>query len=596
MNVENLTVEKILNTDNNNKELFYTVPPYQREYAWGKEHWENLFNDLNDNGKNYFLGSIICMDNGDSSKNDDSIEDRTTLEVIDGQQRLVTLSILLNALYSIIDIHVENDEKGEILNPKKNKKFLTLYLKLEQLIFSESVTQSKLTLSIQSNNDDDYKAILGINNFIKSELPSNFGNRRISRAFKYFKSRLSEKNQDDTELFSIQTLFDFLEKILSSLIVRIKADDISSAFTLFESINNRGIPLTPLDLIKNSIIGSISEDHNETNERWQIIINNIEKYDDQVRYLRHYYHAFSYKEKVKLPKYQKAMKSTIIKIYSELIKQDVSFIFDDLIEKSKIYTDFINPQDAIKYSSKLEDLSRLQVAPTYSLLLHLFAEKKDENFDATLNFIENWFLRRHITDYPATNKLDDIFRTLITKIVQNSSKNYFDIIKEYLTEEKQYMNDEAFKTYLGEKDLYDINQNATRCLLIKLEKSKSGKVNIDFWGTTKGTKGASIWSVEHILPQKPNDKTDWKSIFTAEEIQSNVHRLGNLTLTCYNSEYSNKSFEKKSSIKDKEDRDIGLKSGDVHINTYLTDKDIWDKNCIEERGQILANEIITLLG
>jgi len=591
MNVENLTVEKILSTDNNNQELFYKIPPYQREYAWGKEHWENLFNDLNDNGKNYFLGSIICIANGESS------DTYSSLDVIDGQQRLVTLSILLNALLSELTQYSKDHPSDNILDMGENEEYALAYGGLKKLIFSRTMTSQKLTLSIQNNNDGDYKAILGINNFIKFENPANFGNRRISKAFNYFKNRLSEKNQDDTELFSIQTLFDFLEKILSSLIVRIKADDISSAFTLFESINNRGIPLTPLDLIKNSIIGTISEDHNETNERWQIIINNIKNYDDQVRYLRHYYHAFSYKEKVKLPKYQKAMKSTIIKIYSELIKKDVHFIFDDLIEKSKIYTDFINPQDAIKYSSKLEDLSRLQVAPAYSLLLHLFAEKKDENFDATLNFIENWFLRRHITDYPATNKLDDIFRTLITKVVQNSSRNYFEIIKEYLTEEKQYMNDEAFKTYLGEKDLYDINQNATRCLLIKLEKSKRTKETmVNFWETTKKSKGKLLWSVEHILPQKPNDKSDWKSIFTAEEIQSNVHRLGNLTLTRYNSEYSNNSFEKKSSFKDKKDKDIGLKSGDVHINTYLTDKNIWDKNCIEERGKILANEIITLLG
>jgi uncharacterized protein with ParB-like and HNH nuclease domain len=581
----NISVEKILGKNDNNKELYYQIPPYQREYSWGKDNWERLFDDILENEEGYFLGSIICIKNNTNS------------DVIDGQQRLTTISILLNALYSIITAYDNEYSDQNILHLKKNKKKALAYGALDEMIFSD---KPKLTLSIQNQNNDDYEYILYMNNILSSkEKTSNFGNRRISKAFEYFKSRLLEVNKEDFSLFQIDDLFLYLNKVLSALMVKIEVDDISSAFTLFESINNRGMPLTPIDLIKNSIIGKIGNNPENTNFQWQTIVKNIESYDEQIRFLRHYYHAFQENSKVKRPSFTKATKSNIIKIYSEHIKLDVEFIFNELINKSKIYTLFVHPynidkgDEFYKYQDKLIDLKRLGIAPSYSLLLYLFSTLKDD-FSILLNFLENWFIRRHLTDYPATNKLDQIFLDLIAEIY---NKEYnFENIENFMTTKERYSSDEKFQELLLNDDIYTVNTGATRCLLTKLEKSKRTRENtVDFWATTE--KNKLIWSIEHILPQNPDDTSDWKNIFSENEMKDAVHKLGNLTLTCYNSNLSNQSYIKKISVRDKNNKDIGLKSANVKINKYLENKnnDIWNKEAIKERGNQLTIEIINLV-
>jgi uncharacterized protein with ParB-like and HNH nuclease domain len=581
----NIPVEKLLGKDDNNRELIYKIPPYQREYAWGKDQWENLFNDINDNDLGYFLGSIICIDNAEN------------LDVIDGQQRLTTVSILLNGLLSVITEYNKGHPEDKILDLGENEEFATMWSGLKKYLFSKDAGM-RLTLSIQNQNNYDYEYLLSINSLMdKRDEPKNLGNRRIKKAYEYFKSRLLEIDEDQNPLFSIADIFIFLKKLTSAMVVKIDVKDIASAFTLFESINNRGMPLTPIDLIKNSIIGKMDKDPEKTNNEWQIIVKNIEGYDDQVRFLRHYYHAFQNNDKIKITPYVKATKSNIMKIYVEHIKNNVGFIFKELIEKSYIYTLFVQPEKIddskfLKYKNKLIDVKRLGIAPSYSLLLHIFVNHEHEDFTPLLNFLEDWFIRRHLTDYPATNKLDQIFLDLIGEI---SKKPYdFEVIKKELMIKERYKNDEEFKYLLINGDLYTVNTGATRCLLTKLEKSMRTKENeVDFWSLTDA--GKLIWSIEHILPQNPDAKSNWSQIFTDDDKKNNVHRLGNLTLTCYNSTLSNKAFEAKSLVKDTNENDIGLKSSNVKINNFLENIDSWDKSCIDKRSELLADSIIALL-
>ncbi|MCK5295233.1 MAG: DUF1524 domain-containing protein, partial [Arcobacteraceae bacterium] len=433
------------------------------------------------------------------------------------------------------------------------------------------------------------------------EKPSHFGKRRVNKAFEYFNNRLLELDENGNSIYSIDDVFEFYKKVVSAIIVKIEVNDIASAFTLFESINNRGVPLTPIDLIKNSIIGEMDKlgyDSNTTNKDWQNIVNNIEDYDAQVRFMRHYYNAFHNDIKIKLPSYSKATKSNIIHIFSAHIKKDVNYIFYDLIRKSNIYTVFVDPKNIIEsrllpFRDKLIDLTRLKIAPAYSLLLYLFDKGITSDTLKILNLIENWFTRRHLTDFPGTSKLDQIFLDIIN-ILANNEQNDYETIKEFLTNEKRYKSDKEFERFLSNSELYAINPNATRCLLIKLESSKrSREIKVDFWEESHRNK--LVWSIEHILPQKPDDKSDWNRLFSKNEQEQYIHRLGNLTLTCYNSNLSNKSFEEKSSIQDNTGKDIGLKSKNIYINLYLISKQIWDKKSIDERSLILAKKLISLL-
>ena len=207
-----------------------------------------------------------------------------------------------------------------------------------------------------------------------------------------------------------------------------------------------------------------------------------------------------------------------------------------------------------------------------------------------MNFIENWFIRRYITGYPKTNKLNKIFQELISKITKYDTPNlHYKIIK-FLTRKDHYMHNDKFKEFLLDKNFHNTNPNAVRCLLIKLEKSKR-LFKTNFWELSKKKK--LIWSVEHILPQSPHEKSNWHHLFSDDEIEKYVHCLGNLTLTCNNSSLSNKSFNAK--IKDS---DIGLISGNIRINNYIINMEKhedWTKDKIINRGKYLADDIINLL-
>lgn len=572
-------------------EEMYEIPPYQREYSWGKEQLENFFNDLYENDDGYFLGSLICIHNTKTG----------IFEVVDGQQRLTTISILKNVILKAISNYYSNQPDGKTLDPILNREKTKQYLNLEDSILTNT-TEFRLSLSIQKSNNIDYKYLCYSENKLGNELqaPPKFGIRRIKRAYNYFMDRLLEKNNEGEILFSIDEIYRFLNKLNSATLVRIDVEDATSAFILFESINNRGTPLSPIDLIKNMIIGKFSDDPEAANDRWQTIIKNIEDYNDQVRYVRHYYHAFQSDKKIKLSKYKKATRSNIIKIYEEHIKKrDAQFIFEELIEKSKIYNLFVSPENIEKesenriYQNKLVDLKRLGIAPGYAFMLYVFSCHKDFDKSSLLALIEKWFIRRHITDFPATRDLDSIFINLIDIIsnLTNDEKIIYDVTKDYLTHEQRYSSEQKIEESLKGR-IYDENYQATRYMLIKLEESKRDNLeeNIDFWALNpKGTKKTFIWTVEHILPQNPDKKSDWDQFFNDIELDKYVHKIGNLTLTGYNSSLSNKSFSKKC------ENENGLHTGRVKINDYLLNKREWAKNNIDERSTIMINEIMDLL-
>ena len=563
-----ITISALLGQDSEGKTFKYVIPPYQREYAWNKNQWDNLFDDLSENDNGYFLGSLICI-----------LGEENKATVIDGQQRLTTLNLLLLAIYNKLKplrsnpIVTENDDYLEkIVSTKK------------YFLYREN---TRLVPSIQNNNKADFDYLVRKN--VKGEdnnKPANFGNRRISKAFDHFSDRINATIGDD-----IKELFDFLDKVTSACVVRIDTQDETSAFILFESINNRGVPLTPMDLIKNTMISCIkNKTAEETNLEWQKIVNNIGDYDVQVRYLRHFYQAFkpinlifnstSGKEKI--------TKNDLIKSYTEVIKSksekvNAADVLVELTKKSEIYKFLSYPENIqeqdelwIKYKNKLLDLKKLGIAPAYTLLLFLFEKHPQQNFVNLLDYIEKWFMIRHLTDSPATNRLDEIFiRATKTQHNEYNEEILFDELQKELPSQKRI--EEALQS----NTLYDDNPALIRYILIYLEQQlRTAENQVDFWAVNQ--KGKAIWSVEHIYPQNPNEG-EWN-----EDCKEGLHSLGNLTLSAYNSKLSNHSFDKKIG----KDENIGFKSGNVKINDYLLDKDNWCLKYINERGEKLRKTFL----
>ena len=207
--------------------------------------------------------------------------------------------------------------------------------------------------------------------------------------------------------------------------VKIEVSSSSDAFMLFESLNNRGVPLSPIDLVKNSLLAKLDkkgENIDEAFAKWNLIIDFLPNEPDQERFLRQYYNCFKYDEFISIKGQAKATRSNLIKIYEELINRDVHRVFNELLDKSKIYNNFIDPfnnEERSELDSNLFDLINVKAVPAYTFLLYLFSHYPNletSTYVEILNYLKKWFLRRNLTNFPSTNHLDAIFMKLIEHI------------------------------------------------------------------------------------------------------------------------------------------------------------------------------------
>lgn len=557
----------------------YVIPKFQREYTWRKEDWENLINDILEE-ENHFLGSIICINRGV-----DVLEPITPLEVIDGQQRLTTLSLLYAAIYNRLQI--ENREDEEFKNEKINLKY--------RLVHKTKNIESKINLSFQNHNFQDYRAILkdiGIVNVNADKLP-NLGNRRIYRAYSYFAETIKD--------YTYEKLLDLLNKINSALLVKIEVSSHSDAFTLFESLNNRGVPLSAIDLIKNKILGELDKKKikslDESFDAWKKIIENLtEDYAIQERFLRQYYNAFKYKDeiKVKIKGGSKATRSNLMSIFDKLIDKNPKFVLEEFSSKSNTYSSLINPSQKEENYGGLVDLFHVGASPAYIFLLYLLSEhpEKMELTKEVIKFLVKYFIRRNVTDFPNTRDLDTIFIGLIDLCEIDKKNISFEKIQAYLTHADRFQNIKIFDEKLR-GNIYEENTDMARFILCKLEEDHfTEETKRDLW--QKDDKGKFVWTIEHIFPEGENIPKDWAKMIAngdskeAEKVQiAWVHKLGNLTITVFNSKLSNLSFEKKRDRKDDKENCIGYKNG-LFLNKELADKRKWLVEDISDRTTLLV--------
>ena len=593
------TISELFNPD---KDITYFIPKYQREYVWGKHNWELLFDDVWTNEEDHFLGSIICI----NTKMDSQDNDR--LELIDGQQRMTTLNILFLALYqhlSSFKASIEDDEEltefsSELLN-----------LKYKLVLKSDKKTL-RLEPSVSGNNKQDFEHLFSKETkLLENKFPwsNNAGNRKIVKAFRYFSNRLLDvtKNGDEeVPVFDLKESLKLLKKVNSSILVKIEVSNHSDAFTLFETLNNRGVPLSPLDLIKNSFLNE-SEKNNpnsidENFERWNSLIQNLtDDYNVQERFLRHFYNSFKNESQIEVKGKTKALRSNIINIYDTLIKRDSEYFFERLYKSSEIYNQLIIPNNEENnelVTKKLRDLQNIGGAASYALLLYVFEkyDLSDENKADLIEFLVKFFLRRNITDTPPTRDLDNIFIDIIKKL-HNHGQYSYELIETAIKSLSTYASDQLFIEKLKGK-LYEENVGSTRFILCKIEElnNKSKETQTDLWA--RDNKNKYIWTIEHIFPQGANIPTEWIDMVadgdkaTAQTIQDElVHTLGNLTLSGYNSKLSNLSFEKKRDRKNKDEVYVGYKNG-MFLNEDLKDKTSWKKEDIEHRGKKMIDLIL----
>lgn len=596
------TISELFNPE---KDVTYFIPKYQREYVWGKNNWELLFDDIISNENSHFLGSIICI----NTKTD--AVDKDHLELIDGQQRMTTLSILFIAIYEHL-----NSFKSEIQDEEELSEFNSDLLNLKyKLILKSDKKTLRLTPSISGKNLQDYAHLFAFETklmegkFVKSP---NAGLRRIVKAFRYFQARLRELkslNEQEEFIFNVKETVALLKKLNSAILVKIEVVSHSDAFTLFETLNNRGVPLTAIDLIKNSFLNEFEKIHedsiDEKFENWNLLISNLtEDYNVQERFLRHFYHAYKNEPSIEVKGKTRATSTNLISIYDTLIKKEPEYLFQRLYTSSEVYNRLVmfeNEENSEVISKKLKDLQNISGVSAYALLLYVFEKftLNDVEKSQLIEFLVKFFLRRSITDSPPTRDLDSIFIEIIKKL--HVQQIYiFEIVKDSIINHSAYASDELVIQKLNGK-LYEENAGATRFILCKIEElnNTSKETITDLWA--RDSKKKFIWTIEHIFPQGDNIPLPWVEMIAngniedAKKIQDDyVHTLGNLTLTGYNSQLSNFEFDKKRDRVNNEKNFIGYKNG-MFLNTELKDENEWKLTDIKRRGELLVDEVLIYL-
>lgn len=613
-------------TDGNQN--IFEIPEYQRPYVWKRNNWEALFDDITDNDSGYFVGAIIC------AKKDSSSMDYTEYYVVDGQQRLTTLSIFLTAIYDAIRTR-KNELKDKLTSDAFDEFWDERSAGFSQIKRSLTVKTSDgkfRTRVFPQNQDniDDYSDILTESGLIakdKIDCPFSIGKtdkrRLIPKAYEYFKNRISkyavdrDKNNENLEQ-QLDRIMEILKKVNSAQLVMIEAQSHSSANTLFEALNNRGEPLTVTDLIKNKLFATMKErypsDFKICTEEWEkeiwqkIFVSDGKEIpgSEQERFFRQSYNAFRSSWKAKFPV---GKRTNLYESYETMIISDPKKTFEQIRESAQIYLK-IQGKDQGKLSSGLfdayKDLDRISGATSYTLLLYLVKNRNalqlaENNFTEVCRVLISFFVRRTLTGDPPTNKLDSIFIDYIGEIKRNNYAGKAVIGNLAVCLQKAYGSDEKFEEALR-GDVYDARgmNSAIRFILVKVAEAYLGKQNPNFWQTVNKGSGKSVatlnWSIEHVLPQKLNP--DWINMLAdgdkskADQIQEdNVHKLGNLTLTSYNSNLSNKSFSDK-----KTDPNFGYDNSILAkgLNSYICAQNIWGEKQIQERTDLLIKEILAI--
>ena len=349
----------------------YSVPIYQRDYSWKEEQWGDLWEDIlksRQTGASHYMGAVVLQN-----------QDEKKYTIIDGQQRFATLSILVLAvikrLQDLIETGVDSEQNEERVELLRNS-FLG-GKDAASLSYS-----SKLFLN--ENNDTFYQV-----NLLQLEKPRNlnrlsFSEKLMWKAFEFFYKGIEEEFGENP---NGETLAEFLTKQVAEklLFLRIIVEDELSAYTVFETLNARGVELTVTDLLKNyllSLFPNQSQDQKLAKEQWKRIIR-ITDLSDFPKFLRHYWNSRN-----TFVRAEKLFREVRTKVKS---RDDVKRLMNDLEDNANTYAALGNPNDEFWGNDKeirkyVRELNLFKVVQCYPLLLNAYTKFTIEDFKKVLRF------------------------------------------------------------------------------------------------------------------------------------------------------------------------------------------------------------------
>lgn len=526
----------------------YVIPLFQRQYTWGQIQWRTLLNDIlelynEQNPKDHFMGSIVTM----------PVQSRpegvAKYSVIDGQQRLTTFYIILSVIR----------DNAKDMGKKLANQIEDLYLFNK---YSDGNDYYKL-LPTQGDRKDFFKTLLGDKNEVNSD------SNQVVKAYNYFFKQIVLKKIDVEKL--LKTL------INSLLIVSITLDKDDNPYRIFESLNGTGLPLEESDLIRNYFFMRIHTNNQENVYRslWkpmQVDFDNFDKENEKGKTLSSFIRHFLIKDGGQIK--EKEVYSSLKEIADKKSDDEIILYLTDIYDYSRYYIKLLKPdlEKNNKIREQIKRLNRLDITTSYCFILNLYElyshnKISSDEFNELLSIIENFVIRRFVCRIPA-NQFNKIFPSLFKSL---NKDNIVESLKDQL-KGKNYPKNVKFKSQLLTLALYGKGKDdKVKLILESLESWYGHKEQIDFDKVT----------IEHIMPQTLTE--GWKKYLGEnwENVYDNyVHSIGNLTLTGYNSELSNLSYQ----LKKKE-----YKNSHLELNVYFENVDIWNEKQIINRATELTD-------
>ena len=536
----------------------FIIPVYQRNYDWKIENCKQLYDDLiqviKNNSKTHFFGSIVSVYEP-SGRN-------TEFLIIDGQQRLTTMSLLFLAMYNLLEEKIIISEDESLKDQIYEDFLVDKYQPQEKRMKLKPIKNDQKAFSKLFNSKDDY---------IKdSNLTINYS---------YFYERIQKQE------ITIDELFDAICRLE---IINITLNNEDNPQLIFERLNSTGLDLSEGDKIRNYILmGLPKQKQDEYYEKYWNCIEKCTKYDVS-SFIRDY---LSVKQLV-IPSQKKVYIN--FKKYVEDSSLKIIEILEDLLSYAKRYNILLCGKTSSKeLNSCINRLNRLETTvtrPFFLEVLRLYDENQinlNEVAEA-FSITESYLFRRTICDLP-TNALNKIFLLLNREIMRydGTDSNYIEKLKFALLSKKdraRFPNDDDFSLMFTEKPIYQMNSKNKIYILERLENFGTLEDKDIYRHYDEGE-----YSIEHIMPQHLTPAWIKELGDSYEEIHDTwLHRIANLTLTAYNSKYSNSTFVEKKTMKN------GFEDSGIRLNTYVSKKDKWTLAELRDRNDYLLKRALDI--
>ena len=531
--------------------LRYEIPKFQRDYTWEAEHWDDLWEDvkmlLSQEETEHYMGYLVLQ-----------TSDNKNFQIIDGQQRLTTLSVLILAVLKCLQ-DLELNQIDETKNQKRRETLLNSYIG-----YIDPVTLiSKNKLKLNRNSDEYYR----MNMVLLRDLPirnTNTSEKHLRECFVWYYERIKKEFKTGEELAG------FIDEIVDKLFFTvIKVSDQINAYKVFETLNARGVQLSSSDLLKNYLFSVIDETRPHISEIeeletiWNSIVGKLgeQKFED---YLRYYWNSYN----------RSTGKKNLFKTIKGVIKdkEQVFALIRSLRDTADLYLAIQNPEDEFwlkqpDIKAALYELRLFHIKQTNSLLIAGYKNLSIQEFTKLVKYCAVISFRYNVIGGLNPNAQEDVYNVAALKINENKTLD----IKLF---QSVYVLDSNFDNDFATKQFKDTTRNhkIVKYIFSKIEAYKyRNEINPE----------SDLYTIEHILPESAD--INWGNL-TQEEINRAVYRLGNLTLL-------ERKLNKDAGVLKYEDKKGFYQNSNCNTTQAVVEHyDTWNEDKISARQKQLAKD------